>query len=224
MRKYMPLLKRAAPTGVYVAALLCAMVATSSSAQQARVPIVGLPCEGCEAVFDGQPAQLNARARIAPLAEPGSPMVVVGRVLDQRGAPKAGVIVYAYQTNGKGIYPQSPKVRNFETRRQGTLRAWVKTDSAGRYAFDTIRPGAYPDDDVPQHIHFHVIEPGCATYYIDDIMFTDDARLTPKQIQRIAKNRGGNGISTPVHHNGVWYVTRDIQLGKNIPGYAACKA
>ncbi|QIK80664.1 hypothetical protein G7069_03045 [Lysobacter sp. HDW10] len=55
-------------------------------------------------------------------------------------------------------------------------------------------------------------------------MFTDDARLTPKQIQRIAKNRGGNGISTPVHHNGVWYVTRDIQLGKNIPGYAACKA
>ena len=46
----------------------------------------------------------------------------------------------------------------------------------------------------------------------------------PKQFQRIAMNRGGNGISTPVHHNGVWYVTRDIQLGKNIPGYAACKA
>jgi hypothetical protein len=46
----------------------------------------------------------------------------------------------------------------------------------------------------------------------------------PKQFQRIAKNRGGNGISTPVHHNGVWYVTRDIQLGKHIPGYAACKA
>ena len=72
MRKHTPLLKRAAPTGMYVAAFLCAIVATSSNAQQARVPIVGLPCEGCEAVFDGQPAQLNARARIAPLAEPGS--------------------------------------------------------------------------------------------------------------------------------------------------------
>jgi protocatechuate 3,4-dioxygenase beta subunit len=202
--------------------LVLLLAATTTVAQIGREPIVGLPCEGCEAVFDGIPVQMNSRARIAPTSEPGAPMVVVGRVLNRSGQPQPGVIVYAYQTNSKGVYPESPDVRVFETRRQGSLRAWVKTDSSGRYAFDTIRPGSYPADDIPEHIHFHIIEPGCSTYYVDDIMFTDDPKLTPKQVRRIAKNRGGNGIVTPRKKNGVWYVTRDIRLGENIPGYRAC--
>ena len=204
--------------------VLLLLVATTASAQRQREPVVGLPCEGCEAVFDGIPAQMNSRARIAPKSEPGASMIVVGRVLNPNGRPQPGIVVYAYQTNSKGIYPESSAVRVFETRRQGTLRAWVKTDASGRYAFDTIRPGSYPADDIPEHIHFHVIEPGCSTYYIDDIMFTDDPKLTPKQIRRIARNRGGNGISTPLKKDGVWYVTRDIHLGQNIPGYRACKS
>ena len=205
----------------FVALLLLA--ATSAFAQRHREPVVGLPCEGCEAVFDGMPNQMNSRARIAAKSEPGVPMIVVGKALNSQGQPQSGIIIYAYQTNAKGIYPESSAVRDFETRRQGTLRAWVRTDAAGRYAFDTIRPGSYPADDIPEHIHFHVIEPGCSTYYIDDIMFTDDPKLTSKQIKRIAKNRGGNGISTPLRKDGVWYVIRDIHLGQNIPGYRVCK-
>lgn len=191
---------------------------------QEREPIIGLPCEGCEAVFDGLPATPASRARIAPASEPGEPMVVVGQVLDARGQAQPGVIVYAYQTNSKGIYPESAAVENAETRRQGRLRAWARTDSQGRYAFDTIRPGGYPSTDIPQHIHLHVIEPGCATYYIDDIMFRDDPRLTPAQILRIARNRGGNGISMPVSNHGIWYVTRNIVLGAGIPGYRGCRS
>ncbi len=202
---------------------LLLLAATTVSARNEREPVVGLPCEGCEAVFDGIPAHMNSRARIVPRSEPGVPMIVVGKVLSQQGKPQPGVIVYAYQTNSQGIYPESPDVKSFETRRQGTLRAWVKTDASGRYAFDTIRPGSYPADDVPEHIHLHVIEPGCSTYYVDDIMFTDDPKLTPKQIGRIAKNRGGNGISTPAKKEGVWYVIRDIRLGQNIPGYRTCR-
>jgi len=151
-------------------------------------------------------------------------MIVVGRVLNSKGQPQPGIVVYAYQTNGKGVYPEAPGVRDSETRRQGTLRAWVKTDASGLYAFDTIRPDSYPAGDIPEHIHFHLVEPGCSTYYIDDIMFTDDPKLTPKQIRRIAKNRGGNGISTPLKKDGVLYVTRDIHLGQNIPGYKACRS
>jgi protocatechuate 3,4-dioxygenase beta subunit len=204
-------------------AILLPLLAIAAYAQT-REPIVGLPCEGCEAVFDGLPAKLNSRARIAPDSEPGEAMIVVGRVLNAKNQPQPGVIIYAYQTNSNGIYPESPTARNPETRRQGTLRAWVKTDSQGRYAFDTIRPGSYPSTDIPQHIHFHVIEPGCSTYYIDDIMFRDDPKLTPTQIRRIAKNRGGSGISTPVRKDGIWYVTRDIHLGSGIAGYRACRA
>ena len=201
--------------------VLLLLVIASASAQ-GREPVIGLPCEGCEAVFDGMPARMDSRARIAPESEPGTPMLVTGTVLDRSGQPRAGVVVYAYQTNDKGVYPEPPAARDPETRRQGTLRAWAKTDASGRYAFDTIRPGSYPADDVPAHIHFHVLEPGCSTYYIDDIMFTDDPKLTAKQIGRIAKDRGGNGISTPLRKGGVWQVSRDIHLGRNIPGYREC--
>lgn len=204
--------------------VLLMLAATPLAAQTAREPVVGLPCEGCEAVFNGMPAQVSARARIAPTSEPGAPLVVTGTVFNAKRQAQPGVVIYAYQTNSQGVYPESPEVQDHETRRQGRLRAWVKTDAAGHYTFDTIRPGSYPAGDVPEHIHFHVIEPGCATYYIDDIMFTDDPKLTPKQIQRIAKNRGGNGISTPVRKEGVWQVRRDIHLGQHIPGYRACGA
>ncbi|RDZ27181.1 hypothetical protein [Lysobacter silvisoli] len=204
--------------------LLGLLLACAAASGQAREPVIGLPCEGCEAVFDGLPAQLSSRARIAPKSEPGAPMVVVGRVLDAAGRPRAGVVVYAYQTNSQGVYPQSPSVRDPETRRQGTLRAWVRSDAAGRYAFDTIRPGSYPGEDVPEHIHMHVIEPGCSTYYLDDIMFADDPKLTRKQRDSLVRERGGDGVSTPARKDGVWYVTRDIHLGRNIPGHRACAA
>ena len=107
--------------------------------------------------------------------------------------------------------------------RHGRLRGWARTDASGRYAFDTIRPGAYPDGDEPQHIHLHVIEPGRCTYYIGDVLFDDDPRLTTQA--RVAEEhaRGGSGVVHPVGsaRNG-WNATRDITLGSNVPGYAAC--
>jgi protocatechuate 3,4-dioxygenase beta subunit len=202
---------------------LAFVITASSSAQVQREPIVGLPCEGCEAVFEGMPARLTSRARIAPQSEPGIPMTVAGQVLDANGRPAAGIVVYAYQTDSKGIYPAAPEIRDPQARRHGKLRAWVKSDATGRYSFDTIRPASYPNTDLPEHIHLHVIEPGCSTYYIDDILFTDDTKLTPTKISRMTNHRGGNGISTPIKKDGVWNVSRDIHLGKNIPGYRACK-
>ena len=132
-----------------------------------RETVIGGPCEGCEWVFEGQPETLRSRARIAPLEEPGMPMIIEGTVTTVRGAPARNVIVYAYHTDRSGIYPRAAN-------RHGTLRGWALTDVEGRYRFDTIRPGAYPSRDVAEHVHMHVIEPGIGTYYIDNLEFQDD--------------------------------------------------
>jgi len=110
-----------------------------------REPIVGLPCEGCEAVFEGLPATLLSTARIAPADEPGERMRIEGTVFDENGKPLPGVIVYAYHTDAHGIYPRNETEPGPAGRRHGRLRGWAKTDEKGRYRFDTIRPAGYPD-------------------------------------------------------------------------------
>jgi len=204
------------------AACLALLVSAGACAQE-RVPVIGLPCDGCEAVFEGIPAEIPSRVRIGAADEPGNAMVVEGRVYDAQGEVAPGIVVYAHQTDKDGIYPEVPGVRDRAARRHGRLRGWVKTDAEGTYAFDTIRPGSYPGQDVPQHIHLMVLEPGCFTYYIGDIMFRDDPKLTAEQLRRADLGRAGSGIVTPQRKDGTWRVTRDIHLGRNIPGYSECK-
>jgi len=190
----------------------------------ATAPVVGLPCEGCEAVFAGMPDELESAARIAPRGEAGETMVIVGRVLDSAGKPRANVVVYAYHTDARGIYPPPAESLGAAADRHGRLRGWAVTDRDGRYSFTTIRPASYPGRRIPAHVHMHVIEPGCATYYIDEIVFTDDPLLTPAERSQHQENRAGSGITTP-HRDGpgrTWRVQRDIRLGLNIPGHPGC--
>lgn len=132
----------------------------------AREPIIGGPCEGCEGVFEGMPSSLGSVARIASPDEPGEPMIIDGTVRDRRGTPVAGIIVYAYQTDANRIYRPDETAPGISGRRHGQLRAWALTDSLGHYRFLAIRPGHYPGRTAPAHVHMHVIEPGCCTYYI----------------------------------------------------------
>jgi protocatechuate 3,4-dioxygenase beta subunit len=196
---------------VVITLALSETLVVAQQATRKKEPVVGGPCEGCSAVFEGIPPKLGWFSRIAPEGEPGKPMRIVGVVRDAMNWPVPGIIVYAYQTNAAGIYPKG-------TTPHGALRGWAMTDEQGNYGFDTIRPGGYPDTAIPQHIHMHVIEPGRVTYVIDDIMFTDDRRLGPEARQRLT-GRGGSGIVTPALEEKILVVTRDIYLGKNIPGY-----
>lgn len=202
--------------------LVCLVLALTtmqcSGAAEPREPLLGGPCERCELVFEGMPAQPGSRARIAPAAEPGEAMVIEGTVTTAGGAPAAGITVYAYHTDAGGIYPRS-------TTLHGRLRGWAWTDASGHYRFDTIRPGAYPSRDNPQHVHMHVVEPGKGTYYIDDLVFDDDPLLTPAYRERVLRGRGGSGLTHPEKDaQGTWHVRRDITLGKNVPGYKPISA
>jgi len=199
--------------------ILAAVLLIVSTPALAEVePVLGGRCEGCEYVFDGLPSSMTARSRIAPVDAPGETMHVTGVVRDADGKPREGIVVYAYQTDHLGVYPEQGA-----SNRHGAYRGWVKSDTRGEYRFDTIRPTHYPDTTIPEHIHMHVIEPGCGTYYIDDILFRDDPLLTPAQIRSHSQGRGGPGIVTPTRVDGVWSVTRDITLGAGIIDHA-CKA
>lgn len=180
----------------------------------------GLMCMG---PYEGMPAVIGSHERIAPADEPGVPLTVSGVVRGQDGKPRAGIIVYGYQTNSKGEYPRVVPARSFASQFQGRLRGWARTDAQGRYIFDTIRPGSYGGN--PEHIHMHVIEPGCATYQIDDLIFDDDPNLLalkPEQRAGYETAHGGLGITRLRRKGAGWEVTRDIRLGQNIEGYAPC--
>lgn len=181
-----------------------------------REPVIGGPCEGCENVFVGLPEELGSNARIAPVEEAGEPLIVEGVVTKPDGMPAEGIIVYAYHTDATGVYPPAAT-------RHGRLRGWARTGANGRYRFTTIRPGAYPGRQNPQHIHMHIIEPGRVTYYIDSVHFDDDPLLTPAQRRRL-QQRGGSGITHPTRDaEGRWHVQRDIHLGENIPGHRSAE-
>jgi protocatechuate 3,4-dioxygenase beta subunit len=155
------------------------------------------------------------RSRIAPAGEPGEPLVIEGTVRDSTGAPAEGIVVYSYQNNQGGLYPP-------DNRPPGVLRGWAKTDQSGNYRFDTIRPGPYPDDDIPAHVHLHIIEPDTVTYIVDDIIFTDDPLWPGRWALDMRSGRGGDGLGDPSRDAiGVWHIRNDLVLGENIVGYDA---
>lgn len=186
--------------------------------------VASLPCEGCEAIFVGLPSELTSSARIAPKSEPREKFLLTGVVTNRAGIPQAGVVVYAYQTDASGHYP-TDSLHPGAASHHGRLRSWARTDFAGRYTFHTIRPGPYPGRTTPQHIHMHILEPGRCTYYLGDLMFTDDPRLTDALRTRELNAIGGSGIAQlDGDERRGWRATRDIVLGLNLPTYEKCRS
>jgi protocatechuate 3,4-dioxygenase beta subunit len=124
--------------------------------------------------------------------------------------PAAGVIVYAYHTDSGGLYSRGTPNSEW-SRRHGLLRGWVRTGADGRYGFDTVKPGVYPDRTDPAHVHLTILEPGKRPYWIDDIVFAGEFGVTERYgLER--QNRGGGGIVTLRKTGGVLVARRDIVL------------
>lgn len=214
----------------WLAIVLCCAAAASPPGRNAArervdlapVPLVGAPCEGCEAAFDSVPRELSSRLSLAAEDEAGERLVLSGRVLDRQGRGVEGIVIYLHQTDSRGSYSAGDSDAGPAARRHGRLRGWVRSAADGTFRVDTIRPGGYPGTDIPQHIHVQVIEPGCATYFIDDVMFRDDPRLTAEAERRLASGVGGDGVGSPRRVGGIWRVERDVVLGLGVSRYPPC--
>jgi protocatechuate 3,4-dioxygenase beta subunit len=174
-------------------------------------------CEWCGA--PEAPTNLTATAVLAGPAEPGVRLVVTGTVYRPAGrppvggarSPAPGVLVYAYHTNARGVYPR----RGDETgngRRHGYLRGWLRTDARGRYRFETIRPAPYPTRDGAAHIHMTVTPPGGAERWLQSVHFADDPLLTPAARVPTPDHGGPGLVRVTRDAAGVQHAVRDVVL------------
>jgi len=190
----------------------------NSQTKQESLKLVGGPCEGCEAVYEYGNKLLTPIDTIVGFNYLKPKIKISGIVYEQDGkTPAKNIILYAYHTNDKGVYPLSNASTGWE-RRHGNLRGWIKTGSNGSYTFYTSRPSSYPNTTIPQHIHMTVKEPNKNEYYIADIYFKDDRNLTDN-IRNKTNHRGGSGIISLKNNGKLQEATRDIILGLNIPNY-----
>jgi len=112
----------------------------------------------------------------------GQRIILTGRVLDSDGRPVPDTLIEIWQTNAAGRYRHwrehhpAPLDPNFD----GIGRAI--TDSAGRYRFITIAPGAYPWGNHynawrPAHIHFSLFGRAFTQRLVTQMYFPGDPLL-----------------------------------------------
>jgi protocatechuate 3,4-dioxygenase, beta subunit len=180
---------------------------------------VGGGCEGCEAVHEYGTRMLTWTDTLPDFHKPGPKMEIRGTIYKKDGkTPAKDVILYIYHTDQTGEYPTTGSETGWG-KRHGYIRGWIKTGADGKYKFYTLRPGAYPGRQSPEHIHPVVKEPGIKEYRIDEYLFDDDPILSA-QDRNSQRGWGGKGVvKTTKDKSGMEVAQRDIILGLNVPGY-----
>jgi len=154
-----------------------------------------------------RPRVLASHSRIAPVSEPGTPLIIHGRVFAHDGrTPVPDVIVFGYHTDATGHY-DVPTAGPHSWR----LRGWVRTDSDGRFEFATIRPAPYPSRRAAAHVHLMLEAPGSARQDAG-LLFEGDPLLT-EQDRQDARQAGRFSQLRPVEEAaGVQHVTLELRL------------
>lgn len=155
-----------------------------------------------------KPARVGSIARIAPEGEPGTPLVINGRLYQADGrTPAPGVTVFAYHTDARGLY-DVPSAGPHSWR----LKGWAVTDAEGRFTFHTIRPASYPNASVAQHVHLYLEGPSVSRRAASAIEFDDDPKVEPRQ--REASRRAGmfGGVRPVVARGGVDHVEIHLRI------------
>lgn len=121
----------------------------------------------------------------------GEVIKVTGQVLDDKGLPVEGALVDIWQANTNGRYHHEDDPATTPT--DPNFQGWgmVKTDAQGRYAFTTIKPGAYMVNDEwrrPPHIHYKVSRRGYREITTQMYFAGESLNAKDKLLNDVAKN------------------------------------
>ncbi|MEQ8230216.1 MAG: protocatechuate 3,4-dioxygenase subunit alpha [Gammaproteobacteria bacterium] len=136
---------------------------------------------------------------------PGQRLLLTGHVLDGEGAAVPDALIEIWQADARGHYapPGAPGFRGFG-------RAAV--DGDGRYAFETIRPGAVADPLGPlaPHVNVAVFARGLLTHLYTRLYFADEATANAAD-PVLARVPAARRETLLAHHDGDAWVF-DIRL------------
>ena len=175
------------------------------------------PCDSPDAAisccFEHMPTVLSTDMIITNSTGTGEPLYISGRVIEKEtNQPISGVIIYAYHTDEKGYYSKNGSEKGVQ-KWHGKHHGWCVTDDAGRYAIKSIRPAPYPTNTLPAHIHLAIKMPRVEEpFYINDIVFEDDALVDENYRANLPYDRGGSGIVRLNKENNTWVGERTINL------------
>jgi hypothetical protein len=168
------------------------------------------------------PSDAPSNVVIAGPGEPGQRLVVTGRVLEGV-RPIAGASLFVFHTDAAGRY--APDKSGNDAELHPRLRGLLRTDSEGRYRYETIRPGSYGKNAA--HVHYVVKATDYKTRLLD-LWFEDDPILVarrangepevPPSIRKSSYYIASSDVVAirPLRRDatGVWHTTRDIQMFK----------
>lgn len=156
------------------------------------------PCENPDADiacnFKNAPDNPGFIMNITGEGEPGMKIRINGQILKDDGQkPYPDVLIYAYQTDSSGIYSKSGNETGVQ-KWHGRLHGWCRTDINGKYIINTIRPGKYPSNESPAHIHWSIRTPDGNMQYLNDFVFSDDNLVNEEYISNPYYKTGDIGV------------------------------
>ncbi len=141
-----------------------------------------------EEAWEARPEVLPNFSRFAAEDEPGTPLVIRGRVVRPDGSAAPDTIVHVYHRDDAG-YDFGPGDRATSTWR---LQGWVVTDVEGRFGFETIRPAPDALGREAAHLHFTLISESHGRQWATKIYFADDP-LVPASVRERSNADGEFG-------------------------------
>ncbi|MCU0617172.1 MAG: hypothetical protein MUD17_08860 [Gemmatimonadaceae bacterium] len=155
--------------------------------------------------------RLSSALTLVTASEAGDPLELTLRFRTRQGRPLRDLVVYVYHTDASGVYRRAPNASGC-FRFHGVLHGWATPDADGIVTVRSIRPGAYANSTEPAHVHVVVRFPGQQGFYLNDVLFDDDPRVTPA-VRAAQRLPGGAGVVTARRDaRGVWLAERLVTL------------